>query len=510
MTSEEPQLTGPDFRQGVRLAELAEGAPLLGHAEGEAVVLVRRGEEVFAVGASCTHYGGPLAEGLVTGETVHCPWHHACFSLRTGEATGAPALNPIACWLVETSDGVVRVGEKVETEPLANLGRRVQGPSSVVIVGAGAAGSAAAEMLRRQGYAGPVTLIDPEEAAPYDRPNLSKDYLAGNAPEEWIPLRPEGFYEEHDIQVVSARVTALQVDERTVTLANGAKLEYGALLLATGATPVALDIPGADRAHVHLLRSLESSRAIVARADAAKRAVVIGSSFIGMEVTAALRARGIEVSVVSPEAVPFERTLGRALGEGLRRLHERNGVKFYLGRTVTEIGEHDLRLSDGTTLEADLVVVGIGVRPDLGLAEAAGLRIDRGVLVDEYLETSAPGVFAAGDIARWPDPATGERIRVEHWVVAQRQGQAAARNILGLRTPFDDVPFFWTQQYDLSIRYVGHGSGSDAVETEGDLEARDFAVRYLRDGKLRALATVGRDVENLEAEVALGAAGAPR
>jgi NADPH-dependent 2,4-dienoyl-CoA reductase/sulfur reductase-like enzyme/nitrite reductase/ring-hydroxylating ferredoxin subunit len=501
---DQPELTGPDLRLGVPLAQLEEGVPVLGHADGEAVLVVRRGEGVHAIGATCTHYGGPLAEGLVTGDTVVCPWHHACFSLLTGEAVGAPALNPVACWSVEVAGGTVRLTGKTDSGPLDDHGRSVDGPASVVIVGSGAAGSAAAEMLRREGYAGPITMIDGDEDAPYDRPNLSKDYLAGNAPEEWIPLRPGGFYEEHGVRRILGRATSIETERRTVHLSTGEEISYGTLLLATGATPVSLPIPGSDRPHVHYLRSLADSRAIVAGAEKAARAVVIGSSFIGMEVAASLRARGLAVDVISPESVPFERTLGPALGEGIRAVHERNGVTFHMGRTAAEIGERSVRLSDGTELEAGLVVVGIGVRPDLALAEAAGLRVDNGVLVDEYLETSAPGVFAAGDIARWPDAATRAPIRVEHWVVAQRQGQAAARNILGRREAFRDVPFFWTQQFDLGVNYVGHASGWESVATDGDLEARDFSVRYIRGGRTLALATIGRDAESLAAEQHIG------
>jgi NADPH-dependent 2,4-dienoyl-CoA reductase/sulfur reductase-like enzyme/nitrite reductase/ring-hydroxylating ferredoxin subunit len=499
MGADQAELSGPDLRAGVRLEDLAEGAPLLGHADGEAVMLVRRGEDVFAIGATCTHYGGPLAEGLVVGETVHCPWHHACFSLRTGEATGAPALNPVACWTVERRGERVHVAEKRESEPLDDRGRSVRGPESVVIVGAGAAGSAAAEMLRRLGFGGPITLVDPDEAAPYDRPNLSKDYLAGNAPEEWIPLRPAGFYEEHGIERIVADAAALDVSARKLSLSDGRELSYGALLLATGAAPIALSIPGAERSHVHVLRSLDDSRAIIEGAEAARRAVVLGASFIGMEVAASLRARGVEVAVVAPERVPFEKTLGAELGREIQRLHEQNGVTFHLGLTASEIGEDRVRLSDGSEVEAGLVVVGVGVRPNLGLAEKAGLEVEKGVLVDEYLETSAPGVFAAGDIALWPHPASGGRIRVEHWVVAQRQGQAAARNILGLRQPFTDVPFFWTQQYDLGVSYIGHAAGWDDTTVSGDLEARDFAIRYRKGGRVAALATVGRDLESLRA-----------
>jgi NADPH-dependent 2,4-dienoyl-CoA reductase/sulfur reductase-like enzyme len=302
---------------------------------------------------------------------------------------------------------------------------------------------------------------------------------------------------------IVAEATALDVSARKLTLSDGRELSYGALLLATGAAPIKLSIPGAERSHVHVLRTLDDCRAIIEGAEGARRAVVLGASFIGMEVAASLRARGVEVAVVAPERVPFEKTLGAELGQEIQRLHEQNGVTFHLGLTASEIGEDRLRLSDGSEVEAGLVVVGVGVRPNLGLAEEAGLEVEKGVLVDEYLETSAPGVFAAGDIALWPHPASGGRIRVEHWVVAQRQGQAAARNILGHRRPFTDVPFFWTQQYDLGVSYVGHAAGWDDTTVSGDLEARDFAIRYRKGGRVSALATVGRDLESLRAEEAM-------
>jgi apoptosis-inducing factor 3 len=495
-------LEGPDLRKGVLLELLEEERPFLGHAGGEAVVLVRRGAEVFAVGASCPHYHGPLAEGLVVDEGIRCPWHHACFSLRTGEAR-APALDPIATWEVRLVEGMAFVGQKREPPPLDPRGRVAAGPESVVIVGAGAAGSAAAEMLRREGYAGPVLLVDPEAEAPYDRPNLSKDYLAGKAKESWIPLRPEGFYAEHDIERVVTSAVALSPGARTLSLADGRVVRFGALLLATGADPIRLPLPGAELPHVHVLRSFADCRAIIRRAEQAAHAVVIGASFIGMEAAAALRARGLEVTVLAPDEVPFERTLGQELGRHLQRAHERNGVRFRLGRKPAEILAERVRLDDGSELPAQLVVVGVGVRPSVRLAEDAGLEVDGGVLVDEYLRTSAPGVFAAGDIARWPDPRTGDRIRVEHWVVAQRQGQTAARNILGARESFVDIPFFWTRQYDDAIAYVGHAAKWDRIEVEGDVAAGDCAVRYRVGDRLLAVATMGRDQESLRLEAAM-------
>lgn len=491
------QLSGPDLERGVPAGSVVEGQPLLGHAFGEAVLLARQGEEIFAVSASCPHYGGPLAEGLQVGGQIRCPWHHATFDLRTGAVLRAPAINPLSCYTVARAGGEVKVTERRPS----TAAPRGDGPKSVVIVGAGAAGHAAAETLRSEGYGGPVTLLGADESEPYDRPNLSKDYLSGSAPEEWIPLRPREAYAEKNIALrTGATVVGIDPERRVVVLSDGTSLSYGALLLATGAKPVHLDIPGADLPHVHYLRTLADSRAIIARALRASGAVVLGASFIGLEVAASLRARGLAVHVVAPDRTPLARVMGPEIGEFLRALHEENGVVFHLGHVAKAIDERGVTLDDGRWLEAGLVVAGIGVRPSLELAEAAGLALDRGVRVDAHLETSAPGIWAAGDVARWPDRHSGRDIRVEHWVVAQRQGQTAARNMLGKNEPFDAVPFFWTAQYGVTLSYVGHAETWDHVEIEGSLEARDCRASYQKDGRTLAVVTVGRDLESLRAE----------
>jgi apoptosis-inducing factor 3 len=410
-------------------------------------------------------------------------------------------MNPLARWDVDISDGTVRVTAKHEAGTLDDHGRQADGPGSVVIIGAGAAGAATAEMLRRQGYRGRVVLVDPEDAAPYDRPNLSKDYLAGNAPEEWIPLRSGDFWRDHDVDRVVAEATAVDAESHTVRLSNGEALSYGALVLATGARPVRLDVPGADQAHVHVLRSLADSRAIAAAAEKAERAVVVGASFIGMEVAAALRARDVNVSVVAPERVPFAPTLGEKLGGWVQSLHEAHGVAFLLGRTVSRVGEKRVVLDDRTELPADLVVVGIGVRPDVRLAEAAGLDVDDGVVVDEHFRSSVPDIYAVGDIARYPDPRTGERIRLEHWVVAERQGQAVARTIAGHGAPFTDTPFFWTDQYDVPIAYVGYARTWDDIEFGGTPGDGDFEASFLADGVRMAHVSYFRDHASLKTEL---------
>jgi apoptosis-inducing factor 3 len=499
------QPSGPDLTQGLPLAQLGDGAMLLGHVGEEAVLLARHGQEVFAISATCTHYGAPLAEGLLVEDTVRCPWHHACFSLRTGEALRPPALNPVSCWRVERQGDRIIVQEKAGAvasksalPPAASL------PGTIVILGGGAAGNRAAETLRRDGFAGRIVMLSADVSAPYDRPNLSKDYLAGNAPEEWIPLRSREFYREHRIELyLGTRASAIDAGRREVRLEDGNHHSYDALLIATGAEPVRLEVPGSDLPHVHTLRSLADSRAIIEKALTARRAVVIGASFIGLEVAASLRARKIEVHVVAPEAIPLERVMGREIGSFVRQIHEEHGVRFHLGTTATSINEKTVTLKTGETLAAELVVVGIGVKPLSALAEQAGLAIDRGVAVDQYLETSVPGIFAAGDLARWPDPHTGEKIRVEHWVVAERQGQAAARNMLGRREPFDAVPFFWSQHYDVPIAYVGHAEKWDKVEIDGRVEAKDCAVTYSRAGRILAVATIGGDGKSLRAELEL-------
>jgi len=330
---------------------------------------------------------------------------------------------------------------------------------------------------------------------------LSKNYLAGSAPEEWTLLRTADFYADKDIDVrLNARVSRIDTGRCEVELTDGSRHHYGALLLATGAEPVRLDIPGADLDHVHYLRTLDDSRALVAEAGANRRAVVIGASFIGLEVASSLRARNVDVHIVGPEAIPMERILGAEVGTYVRSVHEEHGATFHLGRTAVAIDEHGVTLDNGERIETDFVVIGIGVRPAVALAQDAGLTLDRGVAVDEFLQTSAPGVFAAGDIARWPDRRSGQAIRVEHFVVAERQGQTAARNMLGRRERFDAVPFFWTEQFDLSIAYVGHAERWDEVQIDGSIEARDCAITYLRDGRKLAVALVGRDLEGLLAE----------
>ena len=503
MAEDEAQPAGPDLTLGISAAELPDGGKLAGHVGQEAVLLARHGADVFAIGAHCTHYSGPLADGLIVEGSVRCPWHHACFDLRTGEALRAPALSPVDTWRVEKHDGRIVVREK-RARPEPTRRAKSEGPSRIVIVGGGAAGFAAAEMLRRRKYEGGIVMLSSDDAPPVDRPNLSKDYLAGSAPEEWLPLRDRSFYSDNSIDLrLNTTVAAIDVSAHEVALTSGDRVPFDRLLLATGAEPVRPSIPGLKPPDALVLRSLKDCHAIIERAKTARRAIVLGASFIGLEVAASLRARNIEVHVVAPEERPMEKILGPDFSRLVQTIHEQHGVVFHLRNTASGVDGKQVTLSGGSALEADLIVAGLGVRPRIGLAEAAGLKIDRGVAVDAFLETSAPGIFAAGDIARWPDRLTDEAIRVEHWVVAERQGQTAALNMLGEREPFDAVPFFWSQHYDVPINYVGHAERWDQLAVEGDIAGKDGLARMQRAGRTLAVASVFRDLESLKAEVSL-------
>lgn len=508
MGGESQKLEGPDLTSGVPAGEIAEGQTLLGHAGGEAVVVARSGGKLFAIGARCTHYGGPLHEGLVVDGTIRCPWHHAAFDLANGRMVRPPALRDLPCWSVAERDGMAIVTGKVNPlVAVAESHRDSQSgkPSTVIILGAGAAGTVAAVTLRREGFDGAVTLVDALDATPTDRPNLSKDYLAGNAPEDWLPLFPDSFYEENRIELLLGhRVAEIDTNAREIVFENGSRRRFDALLIATGAEPIRLDLPEAGQP-VHYLRTLADSRTIIERAKNAKRAVVIGASFIGLEVAASLRTRGLDVTVVAPESIPLERILGAELGRFILGVHGQHGVAFRLGQTVAAITETGVTTSGGEHLPADIVVAGVGVRPNIALAEKAGLATDKGILVNEFLETSVPGIYAAGDVAKWPDPHTGERIRVEHWVVAERQGQCAARNIVRAssltRERFDAIPFFWSAHYDVAIGYVGHAQKWDATDVSGDLASNDGTVKFRAGGRVLATATIFRDRESLESEL---------
>ncbi|HXS13843.1 MAG TPA: FAD-dependent oxidoreductase [Acidobacteriaceae bacterium] len=493
---------GLDFGKGIDVDRVSDGDLVEGKVGDEDVLLVRRRSEFIAIGAHCTHYGGPLAKGLVVGDEIRCPLHHACFSLKTGEVLRNPAFDPIPCWRVEQVGNTLFVREKLAppTAKVASAADVQAHPEPIVIVGGGAAGMAAAITLRREGYQGRLTMLSADSDPPCDRPNLSKDYLSGDAPDDWMPLRPADFLTDQKIDLVlKARVASLDPQKKELKLENGKTYGFGALLLATGAEPVTIPVPGADDSQLRYLRSWADARSLIKAAAAAKQVLIVGASFIGLEVAASLRKREIAVHIAAREGEPLERVLGKEIGKSIRELHESHGVVFHKGETIERLDGRKAILTKGTAVEVDFVVLGVGVRPAVTLAEKAGLKVDNGVVVDQFLETSAKGIFAAGDIARWPDARSGKPTRIEHWVVAERMGQAAAKNMLGRKERFDAVPFFWTQQYDLTVRYTGHAEKWDSVEMDGSPQA-NCAASYKLAGEVLAVATIDRDLQNLKAE----------
>jgi len=478
-------------------SDLKEGVPVAAKAGKDKILLVRLDGQIHAVGNQCPHYGAKLSDGAVVGHSVTCPWHGARFDVTTGRLEAAPALDHLAKYPVKIENGAVYVGEPKKTKfP------KIEGTDerAFVIVGGGAAGNAAAETLRREGFAGRILLLTAEADRPYDRPNLTKEYLTGEAKPEWMPLRSEKFYGLRQIELrTHARVTAVSPSERTVTLDGGEAVAFDALLLATGAAPRALDIPGMGLEGCFLLRSMADGRALTAAAAEASKAVVLGASFIGLEVAASLRQLGIEVHVVAPEAVPMARVFGERVGTRIQSLHEEQGVVFHLGQTAKEIlGDGKVEaaaFSDGSRVDADLVVTGIGVVPVVDYLEGTGLVEDGAVPVDGRLRTKAEGIFAAGDIAVVPNARTGEPERIEHWVVAERQGQHAARAMLGSDAAYAEVPFFWTKQYDASIKYVGHARSYDRIAYRGDVDGGKFLAGYFQGGSLKAAASLGMGKE---------------
>src|SRR5262249_28925908 len=468
-----------------------------------------------AVGAICPHYGGPLSGGGLWGERVICPWDHAPFDVRTGDLLEPPPFDALPRFEGKIEGGRVSVRVPHEAEerrapPMAPRAARQDG-RAFVILGGGAAGYMAAQTLREEGFRGRVLMITREYRLPYDRPNLSKDYLQGHAEPEWMPLRPDEFFTDHDIEVMRGKgVARVDAKGKTVSFKGGGQLAYDALLVATGTEPRTLPIAGSDLRNVLTLRSFADSDAIIAAAEGAQRAVVIGASFIGMEAASSLKIRGLEVTVVAPDRTPFEKTLGGGIGALFQKIHEGNGVRFRLGAKVARIAGNGkveaVELESGKKLDAALVVAGVGVKPATDFLVGADLHEDGGVMVDEHLR-AADGLYAAGDIAWFPSALTGERQRIEHWGTALQQGRIAARNMTGKAVPYDSAPFFWTRRVDAGlclvgqprawagVLYVGHSTSWDEIIFQGDVSTQNFLAFYVKGNRVRAVAGMNRDRE---------------
>lgn len=485
-----------------KTTELADGEMKQVSAAGTEILLARVSGEVFAVGAHCPHYGAPLVEGVLNGQRLVCPWHHACFDITTGDLREPPALDALPSYEVkiENDQLKVRVPDTALDRRTPQMSKHDKGDDRFfVIAGGGAAGYSAAQTLREDGFTGRLALITRENHFPYDRPNLSKEYLQGNAEPAWLPLRADSFFAEHDIEVIRGReIEHIDAGSKTIKFADGEKLLCDALLVATGGEPRKLPFQSESQENVFLLRGYADADALIAAAETGKRAVVIGASFIGMEVASSLTVRGCEVTVVAPDEVPFQKILGAKIGKLFQDVHEENGVKFELGVSVSGFvcpkNVTAVVLESGQQLDADLVVVGVGVKPATGFLEGVTLHQDGGVIVDEQMR-AAEGVFAAGDIASFPQAFTGERVRIEHWRTAMQQGRLAAHNMAGKAVSYDGVPFFWTRQFDVSLLYVGHARQWDEIIYQGDLSARDFLAFYVKDNRVLAVAGMNRDRE---------------
>ncbi|HXC69036.1 MAG TPA: FAD-dependent oxidoreductase [Pyrinomonadaceae bacterium] len=467
------------------------------------ILLARVRDQFHAVSPTCPHYGAPLVEGALCGTRLVCPWHHAVFNVVSGDLEEPPALDGLVSYdtRVEGEHVIVTVLDETPDRRTASMSVHdaLSDSRQFVIIGAGAAGYAAAQTLREEGFRGNVVMITREDRAPYDRPNLSKDYLHGHAEPEWMPLRPAEFFSEHDIQLLLNReVTRVDAPTKTITFEGGETMEYDALLVATGGAALRLNIPGSDLKNVYVLRSFADADSMIETARRSRRAVVIGSSFIGMEAAYSLRERGLEVTVVAPSKEPFETTLGAEVGALFRRLHESHGVHFKLGSMVYRFeGSHNIEavvLDNGEVIKTDMVVVGAGVRPVTHFLEGVELDHAGGVVVDAHLRAT-DGLYAAGDIASFPDPHTGERVRIEHWRTALQQGRAAARNMVGHETAFDGVPFFWTRQFDAGLLYVGHAASWDEIIYHGEISSHDFLAFYVKNDRVLAVAGMNRDRE---------------
>lgn len=517
----------PSDHRACSLADLAPGTMRAEEVEGVNVLLVRLADRIHAVHGACTHYGAPLAEGALRidadGARVICPWHHACFDVQTGDQCEPPGLDALPRYPVRLDGDDVYVTVPVGSERGDAPGSRTPmmaardsgDDRAAVIVGAGAVAQHAAERLRQCGWTGRVVIIGPESAPPYDRTNCSKSYLQGAMQEDAMPLRSAEFYRQHDIERLEARVTSLDADARAITLATGETLVYDGAILATGGTPRPLDAPGADLPGVHALRSLGDSRALREAARDAARVVIVGASFIGMEAAFSLRKLGVEhVTVVAPGDVPFAGVFGEAVGRRIQKLHEENGVTFALGSKVEAItGEaraRGVRLESGDEIDADLVLVGIGVTPATDYAEGALERRDDGGITTDASLRAADRVWAAGDIAAFPDPRADRRVRIEHWRLAAQHGRLAADNLvraLGARQgdtreepkAFDGAPFFWTAHFGTNFRYVGHAEDFTDILYDGDPADGPFIAYYIEgEGEMARVAAAlgtGRDAD---------------
>ncbi len=482
------------WKRIAQVKDLKQGIPRVVEVEGEEILLILRNGEVQACGNKCTHYGGPLSEGFWEGDQVTCPWHFARFNIRNGKMVTPPALDDLPRYQLKVEKGEVLIGKKEKSAIPKSKGKDSR---TVLVLGAGAAGNAAAETLRREGFAGQIQMVTAEQDLPYDRPNLSKSFLAGKAKPSWLPLRSEKFYADHKIEVLKGHlITEFNPRDKVAVTDKGKSLHYDLCLLATGGTPRKLTVPGANLKNIFTLRSFQDAKNIIAAVEnGTHRVLVAGAGFIGMETASSLRGRNLQVQVAAPETVPLENVLGKRIGKRLHTLHEEKGVQFHFGCQVESFQGNDsvkeVMLSDGSRIPVDMVIVGIGIDPEIAYLKNSKLSENGSVPVNERMETKEKGVFAAGDIALFPRMKTDKTTRIEHWAVAESQGQHAARAMLGNPESYREIPFFWTMQYDFHMKYIGYPGDADSIEYLGDVDKGSFLAGFFKGEKLSAAATIG-------------------
>ena len=458
----------------------------------EKILLVRDGEAVRALAAKCPHAGASLAEGAVCDGRIVCPWHKAMFRVSDGGLLEAPALEGLARYEVRIDGDDVLVGARMAAAvPAAAADDR-----RVVVIGGGAAGAAAVAALREFGFGGDIALVGREPRPPYDRTALSKFVMSGDMPADDAPaLLPEGFFSGQRVTRIEAEIVALDPAAKRIALGDGTSRGYDVAIIATGAAAKRPDLPGIGLEGVHTLREAADAAAIVAGLDEGARAVILGGSFIGLEVASGLRERGLSVAVVTPEPVPFVKQMGEQLGAMFKALHERHGVVFHAGTQARAIeGDGRVRrvvLEDGSAVPADLVIVGVGVAPQTGFARGLRREEDGGIVVDAGMRAGAD-VYAVGDVARFPFGGAAS-VRIEHWRVAQQHARVAARNIVGGDAAYDGVPFFWTYHFGKRFEYLGHPHEWDAVVIDGDLDQQRFVALMVKQGEIVGVVACDRE-----------------
>ncbi len=482
------------WKKAAYLSDLKKGKPYQVNIGGENIMLVRHNDEIFAWSNQCPHYGAPLNKGYIDHHHVTCPWHNARFELQSGRMVTPPALDDLPGYEVKVENQAIYIGRKNEAD-MPQV-KELTDSRSFLIIGGGAAGNTAAETLRREGFGGKITIVTADYDRPYDRPTLSKSFLAGKAGPDALPLRPEDFYVRMKIDLITGRrVTKLYTDEKIASTDNGDTYRYDKCLLATGGMPNMLDIPGADKKNIFTLRSFEDARKIDRAVEDAHHVLLVGAGFIGLESASSLRERGLSVTIVAPEETLMKKLLGQDVGKAIQKFHEKNHVTFHLGQTVSEFkgsdGVRQAVLTDDKKVDADIVIMGVGIKPAVDYLDNTDLVQDGAVPVNSRLQTNDESVFAAGDIAVVPNPHDNSAQRVEHWVAAESQGRFAAKSMLGEKGDYEQIPFFWTRQFGQAFKYIGYSRDFDNIVYRGNVKGEIFLAGYFKGEKFTAAFTRG-------------------